>query len=340
MYNLGCAYALTGHPDKAFEALALSQKAGFAVGENAPGDADLKSLREDPRFAALLESAPARPRRSGGMGGGMGDMGDMADFQSMMEQVMVEAQMLIEEIAPKAEQHIGAIIETAVYHLQKLAEELHKILANDERFGTLSQILEEWMGAAGGMGGMEMGGMSDGGHGHASEHGHEHAMESEHGHEHAAEGKQDGKHEASSRPSADAGEVKAIVEKARAYQERGDWVAAVQAFEKAVKLDPESAAAWFGLTYSLHMAGDYDAAIGAHTKAATFEEIEGISMYNLACAYALTGHTEEAIEALVASWKAGFEVLEPMQHDSDLDSLRDNRQFKRLMRDIERDGDS
>ena len=69
-------------------------------------------------------------------------------------------------------------------------------------------------------------------------------------------------------------------------------------------------------------------------------EIEGISLYNLACAYALTGHTEEAIEALAASWKAGFDLLEPMQSDSDLDSIQGEAAFKKLIRMIERDGDS
>ncbi len=53
LYNLACAYALTGRPDEALEALGKSKEAGFDISP-AQSDSDLESLREDPRFKAVL----------------------------------------------------------------------------------------------------------------------------------------------------------------------------------------------------------------------------------------------------------------------------------------------
>ena len=87
------------------------------------------------------------------------------------------------------------------------------------------------------------------------------------------------------------------------------------------------------------MRGDYERAIEAHRRAATFEPIKGIALYNLACAYALTGRTDEAFEALKASGDAGFDLAEPMRSDSDLDSLRDDARFEAFLLLVERKGE-
>lgn len=54
LYNLSCAYALAGQRDKAIEAAAGAIAAGFRTKYYYTGDADLVSVREDPRFQALL----------------------------------------------------------------------------------------------------------------------------------------------------------------------------------------------------------------------------------------------------------------------------------------------
>ena len=54
LYNLGCAYALKGNPDKAFESLNASLDSGFNMLEQLKTDPDLTSLRADPRYAALV----------------------------------------------------------------------------------------------------------------------------------------------------------------------------------------------------------------------------------------------------------------------------------------------
>ena len=125
----------------------------------------------------------------------------------------------------------------------------------------------------------------------------------------------------------------ATLEQARRYQQAGDWDAAVTSYEALLMEQPDSPASWFGLAYCLHMRGDYEKAIEAHRRSATFEQIKGISLYNLACAYALTGRTDEAVDALKASREAGFDFSSAIRTDSDLDSLRDDPRFKDFLND-------
>lgn len=53
-YNLACSYALLGMTDKAFAALERALRLGYAHLVHLRRDPDLKSLRDDPRFARLL----------------------------------------------------------------------------------------------------------------------------------------------------------------------------------------------------------------------------------------------------------------------------------------------
>ncbi len=54
-YNLGCVWALTGDPEKAFIALSLAIDSGFEQAKLFQTDDDLNSLRGDPRFKKLLQ---------------------------------------------------------------------------------------------------------------------------------------------------------------------------------------------------------------------------------------------------------------------------------------------
>ncbi len=54
-YNVACLYALEGETDRAFECLEEAVRAGFGNREWLANDPDIESLREDPRFGALME---------------------------------------------------------------------------------------------------------------------------------------------------------------------------------------------------------------------------------------------------------------------------------------------
>jgi tetratricopeptide (TPR) repeat protein len=57
------------------------------------------------------------------------------------------------------------------------------------------------------------------------------------------------------------------------------------------------------------------------------------SAYNVACGYALLGLKEEAIDWLETSIKAGFSKIDHLRKDPDLDNLRSEKRYKRLLAD-------
>ena len=278
LYNLGCALALTDRPDEAFDALTRSQAAGFSLRGRAGADADLKSLYDDPRFAALLENEPV-----GGGGGFQQAIGGLRQF--------------IMQRAPQAKQQISGLLQMAAGQGRQLLGRLQETLANDERFAGIAAMLQQWLGNDGGASAPP-----------------DEVEVAEPSESHTTA------------PSLDV---------ARRLQQAGDWQAAVAAYEPVIENEPESAVAWFGLSYCLHMSGDYEKAIEAHQKSASFEQFKGISLYNLACAYALTGRTEDAMKALEESRAAGFDLAEPLRSDSDLDSLRGDPRFEQFLADID-----
>lgn len=64
MYNIGCAWALKGDSDKAFEALDKAVEHGFDSHHQFMNDEDLSSLRDDDRFKGLVEKLNDRTRQS------------------------------------------------------------------------------------------------------------------------------------------------------------------------------------------------------------------------------------------------------------------------------------
>lgn len=55
--------------------------------------------------------------------------------------------------------------------------------------------------------------------------------------------------------------------------------------------------------------------------------------YNLACSYALTGQKPEAIEALRRAIEDGYDDLHYLEVDRDLETLRDEPEYRQLLKD-------
>jgi len=62
-------------------------------------------------------------------------------------------------------------------------------------------------------------------------------------------------------------------------------------------------------------------------------KIGSISAYNVACGYALSGSKDEAIDWLEISVKAGYSDFNHLRKDSDLDNLRNEKRYKKLLTD-------
>ena len=230
-------------------------------------------------------------------------------MRDKIQMVLARARQYVDQHAPQAKQQLSGLMQHAMQHAQvmlaQLQEELAQDeqfaemvqkLAQDERFAPIAQKLQGWLGG------------------------------------HAHTGEQHGEAGGDAEPAVpDA--AAALVEKAQRHQQAGEWAEAASTWETLTEHAPDNAQLWFALAYSLHMAGDYEKAIEAHKKSATFDQTRGIALYNLACAYALTGHTDEALEALQASREAGRDIS-AARSDSDLDSLRDDPRFVELLADL------
>ncbi len=197
---------------------------------------------------------------------------------------------------PEIQQQVSMIVQEIIVQALQALDQLSEELSNDEELADIVQRLDAWLNKK----------HAEGLHGDAS-------------HEHVAEVSDD---------------LQALIQKAATLQHEGHWKEAAALFEVATQKSPDTAMLWFSYAYCLHMGGEYEKAIDAHKKAAAFDETRGISLYNLACAYSLTGRIDEAMEVLHASHEAGFDLEDLIEDDSDLDNLREDPRFMKLLSEL------
>jgi transcriptional regulator GlxA family with amidase domain len=111
----------------------------------------------------------------------------------------------------------------------------------------------------------------------------------------------------------------------------GDVDGAVAIYRSLIARDRADAQAWYELARLLHVQKRYPEAIAAFREAAKGEKQRAVSLYNLACALALSGDREGAVTAAIDSYEAGFRDRATFEQDSDLDSLRSDPRFQDLL---------
>ena len=113
---------------------------------------------------------------------------------------------------------------------------------------------------------------------------------------------------------------------ARAAQQR-----AVQLAERRLKLMPDDERALYLGAGCLSSLGDSSRAREWAKRAVAMEPDDSAVLYNVACVYALLGLADSAIDCLERSLANGFGHWEWIEHDSDLDSLREHPRFQELL---------
>jgi len=114
-----------------------------------------------------------------------------------------------------------------------------------------------------------------------------------------------------------------------------EYEKAAELLRQATRKHPDDARAWATLGYCLHMLGQLDKAMVVHKKAASFPKTAALGHYNIACVHALRGETERAFESLGRAIKLGMTDIEQLKTDKDLDSLRADPRFVRILRGLE-----
>ena len=105
----------------------------------------------------------------------------------------------------------------------------------------------------------------------------------------------------------------------------------VEAAEEHLKLNPDDARALYIGANGLVSLGQFEEGLRWAQLARELQPNEPMALYNLACVYSLAGETDEAIDCLATCIDNGFSYRDWVEHDSNLDAIRDNPRFAELM---------
>ena len=80
--------------------------------------------------------------------------------------------------------------------------------------------------------------------------------------------------------------------------------------------------------------GEYEKALAEYGKAKEIEPKNSIVHYNIACTYSEMKKIDAALDALELAVACGYEDVEWMEKDEDLDNLRDHPRYKAIVRKL------
>ncbi len=107
---------------------------------------------------------------------------------------------------------------------------------------------------------------------------------------------------------------------------------AYQIVEKHIELHPDDARALYLGAGSLTAIGERSKALEWTRRALAIEPDDPGVLYNVACCYSNLGRPEEALDCLEKAISHGFGFKQWIEHDSDLDPLRNHPRFQALLR--------
>jgi adenylate cyclase len=125
---------------------------------------------------------------------------------------------------------------------------------------------------------------------------------------------------------------------AQAMEADGDTEVAMDAYrvalataERRMELNPDDARAATMRAVSLARLGRVEEAVRWGERALEIDRTDGSVLYNVACLFSVTHHVDRALECLGDAVARGFGSPEWLARDPDLDPLRDDPRFERIM---------
>ncbi len=136
--------------------------------------------------------------------------------------------------------------------------------------------------------------------------------------------------------AADKAPSKAVTfEEANRYFAAQEWAKSAEAFSALVKADPSNGRAWYRLGAAYANMKQYDQAIAAYRRGVAIGQNPFV-MYNLACAYALSGGADSAFAWLDRAAAGGYRQPDAMDADADLAPLRSDPRYAALVEKVRR----
>jgi tetratricopeptide (TPR) repeat protein len=115
----------------------------------------------------------------------------------------------------------------------------------------------------------------------------------------------------------------------------GRWAEAEAAYQQYVESNPGNAFAWNRLGTSQVQQKKYGDAVTSLERAIEIGGGAPVDFYNLACAYALSGAPDKALDNVERAIAAGFKRRAQYETDPDLASLRELPRFRALMQPLQ-----
>jgi tetratricopeptide (TPR) repeat protein len=110
-----------------------------------------------------------------------------------------------------------------------------------------------------------------------------------------------------------------------------DYDKAIKDYDKAIRLDPKTGLAFIRRGDAWSQKKEYDKAIKDLDEAIRLDAKSGYAFYVKACCFALQSKSDVAIENLQRAIELDFRDFEQMKQDTDLDSIRNDPRYKKLI---------
>lgn len=124
------------------------------------------------------------------------------------------------------------------------------------------------------------------------------------------------------------------LQQASLYEDAKDWKEAEKAYRAIVQNHPRDGFGWVGLSGVLQAKGEWDAAIEAGERAASFGHVRSDALFNVARAYARKGNKDEAFDKLRLAVTAGFKRKWQLEGEPDLAGLRSDARYGELVKTL------
>ena len=105
----------------------------------------------------------------------------------------------------------------------------------------------------------------------------------------------------------------------------------IQFYEGILAEDPNYVEALIPLAEAYTKVGLHEKGLEVDQRLSSLRPNDATVHYNLACSYALTGQTGDALATLERAMELGYRDVEFLMHDQDLVSLHDEEEFARLI---------
>lgn len=115
------------------------------------------------------------------------------------------------------------------------------------------------------------------------------------------------------------------------YSEQGDYDKAEEKFLELLTIDPEDEFAWYELGYLYLETGYYEDAFECFNNVLLIDSSDPDAPYELARIYAISGDVDGALRALNQAFQNGFDDLEFVQEDPDLETVTSTDGFAELV---------